>query len=1078
MRNATSAKLLAGIGIIAGLLSPSETRGVLCVDFEDLDLPYGTAQNGQDGAGGFDSGHVFFQNDYAVFPGFTAWAGVAYSSIDDTNTLSFVNDLSVISGSGYGGTGTYAVVYDDPFNDVDRVEFPVPVCPLGFYINNTTYAALTMRYGYFFAKAFGGASGNDPDWLTVTITGKDRAGTTLGITNFYLADFRFGDNDFDYIVEEWTWVDLTALGPGVTRLEFTMASSDAGGFGINTPTYFAMDNLKVIPLPTEQTVTFEDLSLPDGDARKGEDGHGGFRSGGAFFENDYTAYPTFTAWAGIAYSSIHETNTLSFINDLAVISGSGYGGTGTYAVVYDDPFNNVDAIQFSLPVKPRGFFVNNTTYAALTMRHGYFAAKQFGGASGNDPDWLTLTVTGKDRTGAIRGTKTVYLADYRFADNGLDYIVEDWTWVELSALGPDISRLEFSMNSSDVGGFGINTPTYFAMDDLVIVNTFSGGMDATHPLDAAIPGFVSTNGIGQPEILDTVSNPAFAAWATTVVDYAPIAGLSPEWTMPSNALGPATGNHGDVVSLGELSQAQINSATPPGSLTLGFDVLIRDGAGPDFAVFENVLRAGGDQLFMELGYVDVSSDGTNFARFSSRSLQSTNVAAYETQRAEDAFGLAGKHLNGNGHSWGTPFDLGDLTCDPAVRNGTVDLGAIRFIRISDIPGTGHYGDGDTLPHPIYDPWETFGSGGIDIDAIGILNAVSNYHVWTSVSGPGLITPFGAPRGAVAVAHGDSRVFDIVALPGYHIAEVTVDGVSLGATNQVTLSALSSDHNLSARFGSLFTVYSPHGPTQPSVGTHVLYGPITASVLGSPMVSGTTQFVCRGWTGQGFAPTQGVATSTGEFLVTNDASISWHWSTNVWLEIRIDGQGTVDTPGGWYEQFLPQLIAAAPDPYFDWSGWSGNVAGDTNLMTLTLPLNEPTVVTAHFSTDVTSQGVPTRWLTGYRQTNGTPEQASLQDLDLDGMLAWEEFFAGTDPNDRHSRLEIVDIQAVDGSNCVTWIGGTNGSRLPFGIHGCTSPTGTWSSLAYPIPRVSPVTNKWWIDDLGDRGFFSIQVPITP
>ena len=48
-----------------------------------------------------------------------------------------------------------------------------------------------------------------------------------------------------------------------------------------------------------------------------------------------------------------------------------------------------------------------------------------------------------------------------------------------------------------------------------------------------------------------------------------------------------------------------------GSLVLTFPAPIADGAGPDFAVFENAFSTE----FLELAFVEVSSDGTNFTRF-------------------------------------------------------------------------------------------------------------------------------------------------------------------------------------------------------------------------------------------------------------------------------------------------------------------------------------------------------------------------------------------------------------------------------------------------------------------------------
>ena len=60
------------------------------------------------------------------------------------------------------------------------------------------------------------------------------------------------------------------------------------------------------------------------------------------------------------------------------------------------------------------------------------------------------------------------LADFRFSDDGLDSILEEWVFLDLSGLGA-VRELHFGFESSDVGVFGINTPTYFAIDDLVTV---------------------------------------------------------------------------------------------------------------------------------------------------------------------------------------------------------------------------------------------------------------------------------------------------------------------------------------------------------------------------------------------------------------------------------------------------------------------------------------------------------------------------------------------------------------------------------------------------------------------------------
>ena len=252
---------------------------------------------------------------------------------------------------------------------------------------------------------------------------------------------------------------------------------------------------------------------------------------------------------------------------------------------------------------------------------------------------------------------------------------------------------------------------------------------------------------------NAVINPIFRGWATTVADYAPAPNVGEDWSDPTMALGPATGDQTDIVSLGDLSQDQINLGVPPGRITLVFGNPsepndpnhIRDAEGYDFVVFENGFVSDftspsygyskGD-VFAELGYVEVSSNGVNFARFPSVSLTDKRVGAYGTVNMTNIYNLAGKHPNGYGICTGTPFDLNDIKNEPNVINGLVDINNIAYVRIVDIPGSGNFYDSATkyidpnsrptwrnydANHPIYDAWLTFDSGGFDLEAIGVLH---------------------------------------------------------------------------------------------------------------------------------------------------------------------------------------------------------------------------------------------------------------------------------------------------------------------------------------------------------------------
>lgn len=207
---------------------------------------------------------------------------------------------------------------------------------------------------------------------------------------------------------------------------------------------------------------FEDLGLdptPPGEVLDPPATGGSFVSGGVTFSNggDFSRFSA---------STTSDTTTGDFTNQFSAITGGGAGGSATFGVAY--AYAPVE-LSFASPQSVLSAAFTNTTYAALTMLNGDAFSKQFGGPTGNDPDFLRLTIEGLDALGGTTGPGVeFYLGDYRFADNGLDYVVDAWTVVDLSGLGA-VSGLRFSIDGSDVGSFGLNTPAYFAIDDLVTV---------------------------------------------------------------------------------------------------------------------------------------------------------------------------------------------------------------------------------------------------------------------------------------------------------------------------------------------------------------------------------------------------------------------------------------------------------------------------------------------------------------------------------------------------------------------------------------------------------------------------------
>ena len=1072
------------VGAIVALLMGGGTLAVRAAthvsEFEDMGLSPGTYWNGSDLSGGFHSGWALFRNAYN--PEWGSWAGFACSTVSNTNTPSYFNQYAVwMPGTGRKGSSAYAVVYDSAWDEQDVIEFPFPVCVQGFYVNNTTYAALSMRDGDWFSKKFGGETGDDPDWFKLTITGKDRNGQTLGSVEFYLADYRFTNNALDYIVSGWTWVDLSSLGPQVKTLHFTLSSSDNGPWGMNTPAYFALDGLTYSPTPAFLTADFENLGLAPGEYWNGSDQRGGFESDRLMFGNYYNADWHF--WAGFSLSSVNNTNTPGYNNQYAVwMPGTGVGGTGTYAVVYDSPWDEQDVVTFPAPALVKGLYVNNTTYAALSMRDGDWFSKKFGGETGDDPDWFKLTITGKDSNGQTLKSVEFYLADYRFTNNALDYIVSDWTWVDLSSLGPQVKTLHFTLSSSDTGEWGMNTPAYFALDNIQYIYTFSGPMGGTNLYDTPVPGFVGPHGDGKADAPgyphpSNYVNRAFAGWAAEVVNYSPAPDVDADWTNAAKTLGPVTGDNFDIASLGDLNATQMVMGATPGFITLRMSVPIADKEGPDFAVFENGFISGG-LFFGELGYVEISSDGTNFTRFPSVSLVTNRVGAYGTFDARHYYGLCGKHANAYGHSWGTPFDLGDLAWHPDVQSGVLNLTNVNYVRVVDIPGDGSFYDTMSPPNPIYDAWVTWGSGGLDLEAIGVLNSPRHARIRTQVVGPGRINPYGMPEGIVAVGHGSNETFTMTPDPGYHLVDVWVNGVQQGPVTNYTFTNVTEDQTLTAVFGSQLVVVSPHGASVPSAGTYyfALRSPVSVSLEGSPETVGTTQYVCRGWTGSGSVPAWGTGTVV-QFAITNDSALVWHWETNYWLTATAAGEGSVAAPIGWHSLGSVVTSTATANPYYEFRGWSGDAQGDTNAPVMVVTMDRPRALVAHFGADLATNGVPVSWLVAHGLTNGTPDEAALSDRFGKGMKAWEEFYAGTDPNDPNSIFKIVDFGVVNGSNYLVWIGGTNGSQRPFTVEVSPSLGGGWTVLTN-VTRAASGTNIWWWPASGSNRFYRITVNTGP
>ncbi|MDR0371059.1 MAG: DUF4465 domain-containing protein [Prevotellaceae bacterium] len=231
------------------------------------------------------------------------------------------------------------------------------------------------------------------------------------------------------------------------------------------------------------TVTFDDLQLAtdsfwNGSDLSGEpkeedspwgDGqitvyYGRFTSGNSAFLNEYNK--TYDSWTGFAYSNktnstieaLQPDNYSSLMYDVA--AGSGADGSKNFALVFDNA-------SFDCPADENGSFrieslmLTNNTLNVYILKNGFGAARPFG-----DGDWFKVIITGYNN-GVTTGDVAYYLADFR---NGKTVVSHDWVKVDVSLLG-QVDKVGFTFESSDTGQWGMNTPAFVCVDNIVFTQT-------------------------------------------------------------------------------------------------------------------------------------------------------------------------------------------------------------------------------------------------------------------------------------------------------------------------------------------------------------------------------------------------------------------------------------------------------------------------------------------------------------------------------------------------------------------------------------------------------------------------------
>jgi hypothetical protein len=226
--------------------------------------------------------------------------------------------------------------------------------------------------------------------------------------------------------------------------------------------------LAINSLKAQNVADFEDLNLAPESYWDGSDLSGislATQYNSSFNVGDVTLNNTWNSkwsyWSdGWIYSNTTDSITSGSSNISSSIVGEGANNSSNYAIGMNNVYLHLDTSNTTNPIS--GIYVTNTTYAHNSMRDGDAFSKMFTNA---DQDFFKLTISSIENGLSINSVEFL-LADFTHVDSTQDYILNDWQFIDLSSLGLADS-IKFSLSSSDNGTFGMNTPAFFGLDNIV-----------------------------------------------------------------------------------------------------------------------------------------------------------------------------------------------------------------------------------------------------------------------------------------------------------------------------------------------------------------------------------------------------------------------------------------------------------------------------------------------------------------------------------------------------------------------------------------------------------------------------------
>ena len=440
-----------------GAQDPNSIEYKDIVDFEELTLAANSHWMGTVDDEYFTSSYLNLYTHYDEDWGAPYWEGFVYTNETDTETNSY-NNLSSCVGHGVDNSNNYVTAYIGFYNTT------------GIKIDREHSGSFDNRGAYFcmpvLLKKYVVGTGSEYYYATQQFYFKLKAsayanGTLVAEHEIMMADFTEGHS---YMMDDWTYVDLSWI-ENADSLYFTaLSNDDAGGYGINTPLYFCMDNFGAeapVEINYTEIIDFEELTLAPESHWMGTEADGSFSSSYLTLYNHYDEDWDTPYWEGFIYTNETDTETNSY-NNFSAAAGEGNDGSSNYATCYMG-FYGTSGIK--IDTEHSVDFTNRGAYFCLPAYVSMYVGDENGSFAENHYYYSVKITAFAGETEVAN--REVVMADFR---EGANYKMDEWTFVDLSWIANADSLFFEAQGNDTVGGWGLNTPAYFCMDDFGATN--------------------------------------------------------------------------------------------------------------------------------------------------------------------------------------------------------------------------------------------------------------------------------------------------------------------------------------------------------------------------------------------------------------------------------------------------------------------------------------------------------------------------------------------------------------------------------------------------------------------------------